>query len=112
MTFSTTLETTQDIATLKLTGELDANAASIFREEVEKAVANHPKRLVLMMQDLEYMASAGLRVLIYTKQKVGANVDIYIVGTQEMVRDTLAKTGFAMSVYMVDCYEEANGESH
>lgn len=104
MSFSALLETAQNDAVIKLSGELDANSAVAFRAEVEKAIATHPQRLVLLMQELDYMASAGLRVLIYTRQKVGADVDIYMVGTQEMVKDTLEKTGFAQSVYLVDTY--------
>ena len=59
------------------------------------------------MQDLEYMASAGLRVLIFAKQKMGSEVDIYVVAPQEMVLDTLNKTGFAQSVFIVEEYEVA-----
>jgi len=52
------------------------------------------------------MASAGLRVLIFTKQKMGPEVDIYPIGTQEMVMDTITKTGFDQSVIIQDHYEE------
>jgi anti-anti-sigma factor len=107
MAFNATLETTKDTAKITLSGELDASSAPIFKTEIEKAAANHPKHLVLMMQDLEYMASAGLRVLIFAKQKMGADVDIYVVGAQEMVIDTLHKTGFDQGVMVVDKYDEA-----
>lgn len=105
MPFATELKTANNTAIIHLSGELDANSAPAFKAEVEQAISTHPQRLVLMMQDLDYMASAGLRVLIYTRQRVGTDVDIYMVGTQEMVRDTLEKTGVAQSVYLVDSYE-------
>jgi anti-anti-sigma factor len=107
MAFSTRLEINQDIAKIALSGELDANSAPAFKTEVEKAAASQPKQLVLMMQDLDYMASAGLRVLIYAKQKMGSDVDIYVVGCQEMVADTLKKTGFDQSVFIVDEFQVA-----
>lgn len=102
MAFSATLETKDSTATITLIGELDASTAPIFKAEVEKAASEKVKNLVLMMQDLEYMASAGLRVLIYTKQKMGADTDIYVVNAQEMVLETLEKTGFDQSVIVVD----------
>lgn len=105
MAFSALQEKAQGVAVIKLAGELDANSAADFKAEVEKAIADHPQRLVLLMQDLDYMASAGLRVLIYTRQKLGTEVDIYMVGVQDMVKDTLEKTGFSQSVYLVDSYE-------
>ncbi|MBR8834312.1 MAG: anti-sigma factor antagonist [Stigonema ocellatum SAG 48.90 = DSM 106950] len=110
MAFNATLETSKFIAKITLAGELDAISAPIFQKEVEKAASEHPNRLVLIMQDLEYMASAGLRVLLFTKQKMGADTDIYVVGAQEMVLDTLNKTGFDQSVILVDEYDPAQIE--
>lgn len=102
MAFNATLETNNTTATITLTGELDASTAPVFKAEVEKAAAEKVKTLVLMMSDLDYMASAGLRVLIYTKQKMGVDSDIYVVSPQEMVLETLEKTGFIQSVIVVN----------
>lgn len=105
MTFNATLEATNGICKITLSGELDATTAPLFKEKVEEATRQDIKRLVLLIHDLDYMASAGLRVLIFAKQKMGANVDIYVVGAQEMVLDTIEKTGFHHSVVLLDEYE-------
>jgi len=47
-----------------------------------------------------------LRILLFSKQKMGADVDIYVVGAQEFILDTLKKTGFADSVIIVPTYED------
>ncbi|MTJ46751.1 anti-sigma factor antagonist [Dolichospermum sp. UHCC 0259] len=106
MALDVTLETIDDIAKITLAGELDASTANLFKAKVEEAADQNPKRLVLMMQDLEFMASAGLRVLIFAKQQKLPGVDIYVVGAQkDTVLDTIKKTGFDQSVYLVDKYE-------
>ena len=69
MALTATLETTNNIGKIKLAGELDASSASIFKAEIEKAAAENVKRLVLLMEDLDYMASAGLRVLIFANKR-------------------------------------------
>lgn len=91
-------------AELTLTGELDASVANDFKVAVEKAAADKAKRLVLNMKALEFMSSAGLRVLVFAKQKMGTGVDIYIIGAQDVVRDTIEMTGFQQSVIMQDEY--------
>ena len=111
MAFTATLETTNGIAKITLSGELDGSTAPAFKQKVEEAAAENPKRLVLIMNDLEYMASAGLRVLIFSKQKMGTGVDIYMVGVQEMVLDTIKKTGFDQSIYLLDEYDAAKIEN-
>jgi anti-anti-sigma regulatory factor len=45
--------------------------------------------------------------LVFARQKMGANMDIYLVGTTEAVRETVEMTGFHHSVIMVDQYESA-----
>ncbi|TAF03647.1 MAG: anti-sigma factor antagonist [Nostocales cyanobacterium] len=100
-----TLEISGDIAKITLVGELDASTAENFKHQVEEAAKLNPQQLVLMMQKLDFMASAGLRVLIFAKQKMGANVKIYMVGVQDPVLETITKTGFHKSVYLLDKYD-------
>lgn len=112
MAFDVTLEMTDEsIAKIALSGELDGNVASDFKAEVEKAAEKGAKRLVLLMKDLEYMSSAGLRVLIFAKQKMGRDVDVYVVGAQETVMETITMTGFHYSVIVLDEYDAAEIEN-
>lgn len=90
-------------AVMTLTGELDAGAAPAFRDQIE-ALAGGPQvdRLVLMLQGLDYMASAGLRALVFAKQKLGSGVELVLVGTQPTVAETIELTGFHHSVTMLE----------
>jgi anti-anti-sigma factor len=110
MAFSATTEVTNGIARITLAGELDASSAPDFRAAIEKVIAEHPRRLVLLMQGLEYMASAGLRVLIFAKQKLGLGADIFIVGARPSVVETLQMTGFHYSAVLLDEYDAARIE--
>jgi anti-anti-sigma factor len=91
-------------ATITLVGEVDAATASAFKAEIEKVAAGTPPltKLVLMTRELTFMASAGLRVLIFAKQKLGTSVGVYVVEPQEALLDTLKKTGFDRGVFIVD----------
>ena len=104
MALSAALETTGDEARITLRGELDAASAPQFKELVEKAAAGGPQRLVLFVKELSFMASAGLRVLIFARQKMGSGVVIYVVGAQGPVRSTLEMSGFHRSVVVQDEY--------
>lgn len=107
MAFTSDLKMENSVAFITLTGELDASVAGQFRETVENAGAGNPTRLVIDMKELEFMASAGLRVLIFAKQKMGTGVSIHLIGCQELVANTLEMSGFNHSVYMQDSYAEA-----
>jgi anti-anti-sigma factor len=110
MPFSVTSKVTNGIARINMSGELDASSAPEFKAEVETVAAEKPRRLVLMVEGLEYMASAGLRVLIFARQKMGSGTDIYIVGAQPPIVDTLEMTGFQHSVVMLPEYDAAQIE--
>ncbi|MDJ0597882.1 MAG: anti-sigma factor antagonist [Crocosphaera sp.] len=106
MNLTTTLETTNNTAKIILSGELDGSNAEQLKQKIEEAATLKPSCLILLMEDLEYMASAGLRILIFAKQKMGKQVDIYVVGAQEIVLDTIEKTGFHHSVILVKNEDE------
>ena len=106
MAFSATLETDAiGISQITLVGQLDASMAPAFQAEVAKAALEKPRCLVLRMEALEYMASAGLRALIFAKQKMGPGVDLYVVGAQPQVMDTIRKTGLDRSISTLSSYD-------
>jgi anti-anti-sigma factor len=111
MAFDVSTEQANGIAKISLAGELDANAAGDFRTAIEAAAAEQPRRLVLIMDGLTFMASAGLRVLVFAKQKMGRDVDIFVVGAHDAVLETIRMTGFHHSVIMLDSYDAAEIES-
>jgi anti-anti-sigma factor len=111
MAFNATLTIDSGIAKIHMAGELDANMAPVFQREVEQAAAQKAKRLVLLMAELEYISSAGLRALVFTKQKMGSGVDIYVVGAQPQVMDTIQMTGFDRSVIALDTYDAGRIEN-
>jgi anti-sigma B factor antagonist len=110
MAFDVTTEQTNGIAKISLGGELDAGSAGDFRNAIEQVATEETRRLVLMMNDLTFMASAGLRVLVFAKQKMGRDVDIFIVGAHDAVLETIEMTGFHHSVVLLDEYDAAQIE--
>lgn len=107
MAFDVSTEHDGDIAVITVGGELDAGSAGSFRDAVEQAATAGPKRVVLVMEGLTFMASAGLRVLVFAKQKMGSGVDLFVVGAHDAVLETIEMTGFHHSVIMMDSYDAA-----
>jgi anti-anti-sigma factor len=87
-----------DTALIVLEGELDAASAALFKDTVEKAASGKPKQLVLHLEKLTFMASAGLRVLIFAKQKMGPSAEVVVVGAQPKIIETIRMTGFDRSI--------------
>lgn len=92
------------IAKVTLAGEVDSLSAREFQKEIERVAVDSPDELVLFVENLTFISSAGLRVLIFAKQKMGSSLAIYIVKPQESVIETLEKTGLQHSVNIVDQY--------
>ena len=85
------------VTTLALTGRLDANTAPRLEEETQKIFADREKvALVLDLAELEYLSSAGLRVLLTILKTVnGFGGSLRIRNSNESVRDVFEMTGFA-----------------
>jgi anti-anti-sigma factor len=102
MSFAIAFKFFEQAALIELSGELDGRSAPRFKEVVELAAARAPKRLILMMKELRYMSSAGLRVLVFAKQKLGPAVELVLVGAQGGVLQTLMLTGIHRSGVLLD----------
>ena len=60
-------------AEFKLDGRLDTNAATEFAKEMESVLTPDLKSLVIDMQNCNYMASSGLRIVVNAQKTMDAN---------------------------------------
>src|SRR3954470_24629928 len=100
MSFTATLTTEAGVATIKLSGELDASTASQFHDKLEEVAGSAAQTLILEAQELSYIASAGLRVLVFARQKLGEDVHIAITGAADAVARTIKMAGLDRSIEM------------
>jgi anti-anti-sigma factor len=107
MAFSSQLEIVNNVAKISLAGRLDASTAGQFRDLIDQSAAKKVKAVALLLADLEYMASAGLRMIVFARQKMGATVKIYVVAPQDIVRETIEVSGFIQAVELLPAYDAA-----
>ena len=79
---------------MKIEGRLDTTTAP----ELEKAIngeGDELKSLVLDFKGVDYISSAGLRVLLTAQKKMNAQGDMELRGVNEAVMDVFEMPGFA-----------------
>ena len=79
--------------TVTLTGRLDTTTAP----ELESALENEldgVKELVFEIRDLDYISSAGLRVLLSAQKTMNQQVSMVVRNAQEPIREIFEVTGF------------------
>ncbi|NLO02386.1 MAG: STAS domain-containing protein [Bacteroidales bacterium] len=106
MSFSVKSEVIDNTAIIAVEGSLDSSTAPKLHDEVQRIILQNPKDLVLNVEKLNFMASAGLRVIIFAKQKLGSAAKLFLVKPQDQVVETLRMTGLLFSVTIVDQYPE------
>lgn len=84
-TVETDLEGTS--ATLTLYGTLTAEALKPLQRELAKVVAAQPRRLIIEASDLKRIEPVGVRALVFAKQKLDVDIDVYLVGALPEVLD-------------------------
>ncbi len=101
-----TLSLQDGIARIELVGRLDATNAPALQEELKKLIGADVKRMVFFAKDLEYISSAGLRVIIFAKQKVGVHADVYLIGASEAVMSVIRMSGLETLMFIQDTYTD------
>jgi anti-anti-sigma factor len=91
------------VVTMTLAGELDAASAPAFMAELKQAFQQAPRHLVLVVSELSFIASAGIRALLFAIQGV-RGLDIYLIAPQEQIVDTIDKVGIRSRVIIQDEY--------
>ncbi|MFG2121551.1 STAS domain-containing protein [Streptomyces sp. NPDC048710] len=102
MSFDGKLSVSEGIATIEIKGELDASTAPRFHDLVDQAAEQGAVRLEIDARSLDYLSSAGLRSLVFARQKMGDEVRIAVIGATEPVSRTIRLAGFDHSIELID----------
>ena len=81
------------LLTVALEGRLDTVTAPELESELTASL-DGAEELVLDMKDLEYISSAGLRVLLSAQKNMSSKGSMKLINVNETVMEILEVTGF------------------
>ena len=85
--------TNGEVVTLVVTGRLDTQTAPDLEKEVDSVVAD-TKELIFDMTGLEYVSSAGLRVILKAQKLMNAKGSMKLTGVNDSIMEVFDITGF------------------
>ena len=80
--------------TIELVGRLDTTTAPALDKTISEDIGD-TKNLILDMKGLEYISSAGLRVLLAAQKKMQKIGSMKVINVCEAVMEVFEMTGFA-----------------
>ena len=83
-----------EAAIIEVIGRLDATTAPALDKAIQEDIGD-VKNLVLDVQAMEYISSAGLRVLLGAQKKMQKIGSMKVINVCPAVMDVLEMTGFA-----------------
>lgn len=88
-------ENAGDVVVAKLAGRLDSLSAPSAEEQLMRLIGSAAPRLAIDLSNLEYISSAGLRVLLLIARKVQqAHGKLALFGLAPGVREVFSISGF------------------
>ena len=82
-----------DAVTLIVSGRLDTQTAPELEKELD-AVLSGIKELIFDMSNLEYVSSAGLRVILKAQKAMNAQGSMKLTGVNDNIMEVFDITGF------------------
>jgi len=99
-----------EVDVVYLSGRLDTYTASEVEKKLIPLTEKTPVQLVLSLKDLEYISSAGLRVLLVAQKNARLREgEIRFAGVPSSVKGIFDLSGFSRLFKMFDHEEEAIG---
>ena len=86
----------EDTITIAVEGRLDTVTSSQLEQEVSEVFEEEKSTIIFDFTSLEYISSAGLRVLLAAQKQVNAlGTEMRIVGANDVVKEIFEITGFS-----------------
>lgn len=84
-----------DICIFKINGRLDSNTSPELEEKIFGAIKNESCRMIIDFEDLDYISSAGLRVILKASKALKRSEgSIVLCSMQDYVKEVFEIAGF------------------
>ena len=94
-------KTEDDKVTIALDGRLDVSTAPQLAETLQKSL-DRTTELVFDLEKLEYISSAGFRVLLQAQKRMNRQGRMRLIHVGKEVMDTFEITGFVDIFFIAD----------
>lgn len=103
-----TTEKVNDVLVVNMSGRLDAPASNEVKGKLNELIQEHVTRVVLDLEGLEYVGSAGLREFFLAGRSLGRNQGkMALCNLQPAVKRIFDISGLPTSYPILDSREEA-----
>ena len=103
-----TVKEVNEVSVLSFEGNLDTNTAPQAQEQIDQLIDGGSSRILINFNELNYISSAGLRVLLATAKKLkAASGDLKICGLNQTVQEVFDISGFSSILSVVATEEDA-----
>ena len=100
-----------DVFIFRLNGRLDSNTSPSFEERIFKAIENGSCKMIIDFEGLDYISSAGLRVLNKTtKQLKHSEGKLILCSMQDYIKEVFEIAGFDTFLPIVSSCDDALAE--
>ena len=97
-----------EILTLALNGRLDTFGAGPVQQVLDAYFSKHPKFVIMDMAGVDFISSAGIRVLLITSKEVAARKGtLALVGLKPYCRELITTTHIADFLSQFDTMDQA-----
>ena len=101
-------DNTQTIAVMKVKGRVDSETVPEFDDALTKLLQNNKNKIILNLQDVNYMSSAGLRAMVKAYQSANkSGGDVRLAAVSEPIEVILRTVGMMQMFKMFSTSEEA-----
>ena len=104
--FTMTVDQDGDITKLTLSGELDHVAIHSFRKKLVEIASKNPAKVAFDMTALQSLVEEAVRTIIFEKQKMSIDCDLYICGANEAVKTFFDREELSEEIVLLDAYDK------
>ena len=101
-----------DVVSLSLSGKLDTNTAKAFQDQILARIESGERRIVVDLEQLDYISSADLRVIMLAGQRLSSvNGKVVLCSLKHPIRGVFDIAGFVSIFSIYGSHDDATNGS-